>query len=83
MPAGVGTLSLARTVDPIPISELAMTAWARLVTDCQSAGIHRTVKLADAPIAVTAIDLGLPVVTEDDDYDQMVSAHALLQVRKV
>ncbi len=79
----VGTLALARTVDPVPISELVMTAWARLVTDCRSAGIHRTVKLTDALIAATAIDLGLPVVTQDDDYDQMAGAHAPLQVRKV
>lgn len=79
----VGTLALARTVDPVPISELVMTAWARLVTDCRSAGIHRTVKLTDALIAATAIDLGLPVVTQDDDYDRMASAHAPLQIRKV
>ena len=40
-------------------------------------------KLTDALIAATAIDLGLPVVTQDDDYDQMARAHPLLQVRKV
>jgi predicted nucleic acid-binding protein len=60
-----------------------MTAWARLVSDCHSARIQRTVKLTDALIAATAIDLGLPVVTQDDDYDQMASAHSSLQVRKV
>jgi predicted nucleic acid-binding protein len=78
-----GTLAVARTVDPVPISELVMAAWARLVTDCRSAGIQRTVKLTDALIAATAIDLGLPVVTQDDDYDQMARAHPPLQVRKV
>ena len=78
-----GTLALARTVDPVPISELVMAAWARLVADCRNAGIQRTVKLTDALIAATAIDLGLPVVTQDDDYDQMARAHSRLQVLKV
>ena len=78
-----GTLTLARRVDPVPISEPVMTAWARLVMDCRNAGIQRTVKLTDALIAATAIDLGLPVVTQDDDYDQMARAHPPLQVRKV
>ncbi|MGH9082859.1 MAG: PIN domain-containing protein [Acidimicrobiales bacterium] len=78
-----GTLRLARRIDPVPISEPVMAAWARLVTDCRSAGIHRTVKLTDALIAATAVDLGLPVVTQDDHYDQMARAHPPLQVCKV
>ena len=78
-----GTLALARRVDPVPISEPVMTAWAHLVVDCRNAGIQRTVKLTDALIAATAIDLGLAVVTQDDDYDQMARAHPPLQVRKV
>ena len=78
-----GTLALARTIDPVPISEPVMAAWARLVSDCRSAGIQRTVKLTDALIAATAVDLGLPVVTQDDDYDQIARAHPPLQVRKV
>lgn len=77
------TLALARTVDPVPISEQVMTAWARLVQDCRSAGIQRMIKLTDALIAATAVDLGLPLVTQDDDYDQIARAHPLLQVRKV
>ena len=78
-----GTLTLARRVDPVPISEAIMAAWARLVSDCRNAGIQRAVKLTDALIAATALDLGLPVVTQDDDYDQMARAHPPLQVRKV
>lgn len=77
------TLALARKVDPVPISESVVTAWARLVSDCRGAGIQRTVKLTDTLMAAPAIDLGLPVVTQDDAYDQMVSAHPSLQVRKV
>lgn len=77
------TLALAKTAEPVPISESIMGAWARLVADCHAAGIQRTVKLIDALIAATAIDLGLPVVTQDDDYDQMARAHQALHVLKV
>lgn len=77
------TLAFARTFEPVPISESVMSCWARLVLDCRSSGIQRTVKLTDALIAATAIDLGLPVVTQDDDFDQIVGAHKSLQVVKV
>jgi predicted nucleic acid-binding protein len=77
------TLALARTAEPVPISESIMGAWARLVADCRAAGIQRTVKLTDALIAATAITLGLPVVTQDDDYDQMARVHPALHVLKV
>jgi predicted nucleic acid-binding protein len=74
------TLALARTADPIPVSEAVMAAWSRLVADCRAAGIHRTVKLMDALIAATAVEHGLPVVTQDADYDRMARAHKPLQV---
>lgn len=77
------TLALARNADPIPISEAVMVAWARLVADCRAAGVQRTVKLTDALIAATAVEHGLPVVTQDDDYDQIARAHAALTVIKV
>jgi predicted nucleic acid-binding protein len=77
------TLALARSADPLPISEAIMGAWARLVTDCRAAGIQRTVKLTDALIAATAIEHGLPVVTQDDDYDQIARAHPTLRVVRV
>jgi predicted nucleic acid-binding protein len=77
------TLALARGADPIPISEAVMVAWARLVADCRAASIHRTVKLTDALIAATAVEHGLPVVTQDDDYDQIARAHPMLRVVKV
>jgi predicted nucleic acid-binding protein len=77
------TLALARMADPIPISEAVVVSWARLVTDCRAAGIHRTVKLTDALIAATAIEHGLPVVTQDDDYDQIAATHPPLRVLRV
>jgi predicted nucleic acid-binding protein len=77
------TLALARTADPIAITEAIMSAWARLVIDCRTAGVHRTVKLADALIAATAIEHGLAVVTQDDGYDQIARAHPQLHVINV
>ncbi len=77
------TLALARSADPIPISEAVMGSWARLVSDCRAAGIQQTVKLIDALIAATAVEHGLPVVTQDGDYDLMATAHPSLQVIKV
>ncbi len=77
------TLALARAADPIPIGEAVMETWATLVADCRAAGVHRTVKLTDALIAATAVERGLPVVTQDDDYEQIARAHSALRVYKV
>jgi predicted nucleic acid-binding protein len=77
------TLALARAADPIAISEAVMVEWARLVADCRRAGVQRMVKLADALIAATAIEHGLPIVTQDENYDQVARAHPALRVLKV
>lgn len=77
------TLALARAADPIPVSEAVMVSWARLVADCRAAGVHRAVKLTDALIAATAIEHGLPVVTQDADFDQIARACPTLSVIKV
>lgn len=77
------TLALARAADPIPITEPVMVAWARLVSDSRAAGVQRTVKLTDALIAATAVEHGLAIVTQDDDYDQLVRAHPAISVIKV
>jgi predicted nucleic acid-binding protein len=77
------TLALARESDPIPISEAVMAAWARLVHDCRTAGIQRTVRLTDTLIAATAVAHGLPVITQDADFDRMASAHRALRVARI
>lgn len=77
------TLALARSADPIPISEAVMTSWARLVADCRAAGIHRATKLTDALIAATAVEHGLPVVSQDGDFDKIAAAHPPLQTLAV
>lgn len=77
------TLALARSADPIPISEAVMVAWARLVADCRQAGVARAVKLTDALIAATAVEHGLPVVTQDEDFDAIARVHPELCVAPV
>ena len=77
------TLALARAADPIPISEAVMVSWARLVADCRTAGVHRAVKLTDALIAATAIEHGLPVVTQDADFDRIARTCPALSVIRV
>lgn len=77
------TLALARAADPIPVSEPVMVAWARLVADCKAAGIHRTVRLTDALIAATAVEHGLPVVSQDVDFAKIADAHSALRVLSV
>jgi predicted nucleic acid-binding protein len=77
------TLALARAADPIAISEAVMVSWARLVADCRSAAVRRTIKLTDTLIAATAIEHGLAVVTQDADYDEVARLHAPLRVLRV
>jgi len=77
------TLNLARSADPIPISEAVMSSWARLVDDARRAGVHRLIRLTDALIAATAVAHGLPVVTQDDDFDRIAAAHAAVRVIRV
>jgi hypothetical protein len=77
------TLALARSADPIPISEAVMSTWARLVADCQAASIHRMIKLTDALIAATAVEHGLPVVSQDGDFKKIAAAHSPLHTLSV
>jgi predicted nucleic acid-binding protein len=77
------TLAVARAADPIPVSEAVMVTWARLVADCRAAGIQRAIKLTDTLIAATGVEHGLPVVTQDGDYEKIAGAHSALKVLKV
>jgi predicted nucleic acid-binding protein len=77
------TLALARSADPIPIGEAIMVTWARLVADCKAAGIHRAVKLTDALIAATAVEHGLPIVSQDGDFEQIARCHPALRITSV
>ncbi len=75
------TLALARAADPVPVTEATMSCFARLVHDCRAAG--RRVTVLDAVIAATAVQHGLPVYTQDADFDVIAAAHPDLDVRRV
>ncbi|MGH3026116.1 MAG: PIN domain-containing protein [Gaiellaceae bacterium] len=75
------TLALARAADPIPVGEPVMSAFARLVDDCRKAGARP--RVLDALIAATAVQHGLPVVTQDDDFSRIADAHPRLEVIRV
>jgi len=75
------TLSLARAADPIPVSEPVMSAFARLVHDCRRVNVRAMV--LDALIAATAVAHGLPIVTQDEDFDAIAAAHPGLAVHRV
>lgn len=75
------TLALARAADPIPVSEAVMSSFARLVRDCRAA--NRRPKVLDALIAATAVEHGLAIVTQDDDFDGIAAAHPALAVHPV
>lgn len=77
------TLELVRRSDPIPVGEAVISRWAQLARDCATAGHAREVKVMDGLIAATAIEHGLPVVTQDGDFDLMASAHSALDLIKV
>jgi hypothetical protein len=75
------TLALARAADPIPVGEAVMGAFARLVHDCRKAGSRP--RVLDALIAATAVEHGLPVVTQDEDYAAIAAVHPPLTVIRV
>lgn len=75
------TLALARAADPIAITEAVMGAFARLTQDCRRHGVRP--KILAALIASTAVEHGLPVVTQDDDFAAMAQAHPRLVVQNV
>ena len=59
----------ALELDPIPVDQPVAEAWARLRLVLRDAGLRMPVN--DSWIAATAMALEVPVVTQDDDYDQV------------
>jgi predicted nucleic acid-binding protein len=65
----LSTFQLAQRFDAIPINEAVSDAWALLVSKLRAAG--RKAPINDSWIAATAIAHGIPVITQDSDYDDM------------
>lgn len=73
----LATLGRALALQPVPIDQSVAEAWARLRVLLRDSG--RRMPVNNSWIAATAISLGLPVVTQDDDY-AAVAGLAVLKV---
>lgn len=73
----LATLTSALRLDPVPVDEAVAAEWARLRVLLRDSGQRMPVN--DSWIAATAIALGVPVVTQDDDFPEIAG----LQVTKV
>jgi predicted nucleic acid-binding protein len=65
----LATLTVALGLDPVPVDGNVAEAWARLRVLLRDAGARMPVN--DSWIAATALALGVPVVTQDDDYVEL------------
>lgn len=63
------TLTRADGLDPIPVDGAVAASWATLRLALRDAGTR--MPLNDSWIAATAIAHGLPVVSQDSDYDNV------------
>jgi predicted nucleic acid-binding protein len=62
----LATLTEALAFDAVPIDQLVAETWARLRLLLRDGGMRMPVN--DSWIAATAMTLGVPVLTQDDDY---------------
>jgi hypothetical protein len=65
----LATLRVAESLNPLPIDDAVADAWATMVGRLREAG--RRVPVNDTWIAATAIARGIPIATQDTDYDRM------------
>jgi predicted nucleic acid-binding protein len=65
----LSTYQLAQRFEALSVDEAVSEAWALLVSRLRTAG--RKVPINDSWIAATAIAHGVPIVTQDADYDAM------------
>ena len=63
------TLSRAEALDPLPVDARVARTWAALRLALRDAG--KRIPLNDSWIVATAIALGLPVASQDADYDEV------------
>ena len=63
------TLSAAEALDPMPVDAQVAHAWAALRLALRDAG--KRMPINDSWIAATAIANGMPVASQDGDYDDV------------
>jgi predicted nucleic acid-binding protein len=74
----LSTLTWALRLEPVPVDEAVAQSWARLRVALRDRG--RRMPANDSWIAATAIALGIPVVTQDDDYSVEVPDLEVIRV---
>lgn len=62
----LGTLTAALALQPVPVDDRVSESWAKLRLLLRDSDQRMPVN--DSWIAATALSLGVPVVTQDDDY---------------
>jgi predicted nucleic acid-binding protein len=67
--ARLRSLAKALETEPIPVDDRVATAWSELRGMLRESG--RRLPVNDSWIAATAIAHGLPLVTQDRDYDDV------------
>lgn len=65
----LATYQLAQRFEPLPVDEAVSETWALLVSRLRAAG--RKTPINDSWIAATALAHGVPLVTQDADYEAM------------
>jgi len=63
----LSTYQLAQRFEPLTVDEAVSEVWALLISRLRAAG--RKAPINDSWIAATAIAHGVPIVTQDSDYD--------------
>ena len=74
----LSTVGWVLRLDPLPIDDRVAETWAWLRIQLREAG--RRMPVNDSWIAATAIALGLPVVTQDDDYSVAIPQLEVIRV---
>jgi predicted nucleic acid-binding protein len=75
----LATLDALSDIEVIPVDESAARAWAELRVHLANSG--RRVNVNDLWIAATALSRGLPVVTQDNDFDPVDGLAGLSVIR--
>lgn len=76
------TLTDVRTAtEALPLDERAASHLAQLIAELHAAG--RKPKIFDTIIAATALQHGLPVYTQDGDFDALADVNNALHVHRV
>lgn len=65
----LATFVAALQLAAVPVDRPVAEAWARLRLDLRAAG--RRLSVNDSWIAATAVALGVPLVTQDDDFVEL------------